>query len=704
MVPFPGHLLVSFFSPWKEQSWSGYPTGVPRKELLGFDTVRMMGPWRSFVTEELKQGRLPTWNPHQFGGAPMLANGQSAVWFPLNWLYLFLPFSIAWTILVTSQPIIATLCMRLFLRARGHSELSALVVSLFYGFSAWMSVWMEWNIHGFAYALLPLGLFAIHKKKKIVFILSVLLIILSGHPQVAYICLFALASYAFFEKVLRWTLKWTAIALLLSLPHVFPLIQYYKEANREIQSSEFTYSNTVFYWRQLPQLLAPNFFGNPATGNFQAKASFVETTMSIGVGAIIFAFFGIGVKRKRSYAIFLLCCVALLSFPGPITRLISIFNIPFISSSLASRWILLVPCALSLLAAPGIDFVLSQKERSVWKPLGVLAGIFLFLWIWIAFGGVAQRAVTAKNFLIPSGIVMVALTMFFAQRIVKSNKKIKKNYFYILVVVIGALSLIDLLLFSWKTMTYTEARFIYPTTPVLAKLQELSKDGSRFASSADSVIESNFATQYGLYDLSGYDALYPRRIGELVWAAHNNGQIISDFSRSTVVMPTAPSTARDNLWNLSGVRWILNKDDLLGEHPDQYSHLFPKGPYQLIWEEGKWQIYENMQAFPRAFFMADSQWLQDDQAVISQVLKSPISLMSLISPIPARLEKYEPTVIEISVDAPEDGYVVLTDTHYPGWDATVDGKPEEILPAFYAFRAVPVKKGSHTVKFMYQSL
>jgi uncharacterized membrane protein YfhO len=47
------------------------------------------------------------------------------------------------------------------------------------------------------------------------------------------------------------------------------------------------------------------------------------------------------------------------------------------------------------------------------------------------------------------------------------------------------------------------------------------------------------------------------------------------------------------------------------------------------------------------------------------------------------------------------GYLVLADTHYPGWNATTDGLASEILPANHAFRAVQLSKGQHTVVFEY---
>ena len=52
----------------------------------------------------------------------------------------------------------------------------------------------------------------------------------------------------------------------------------------------------------------------------------------------------------------------------------------------------------------------------------------------------------------------------------------------------------------------------------------------------------------------------------------------------------------------------------------------------------------------------------------------------------------------------QPGYLVLTDTYYPGWQATVDGTPVEILPANHAFRAVPLDSGEHRVVFEYDPL
>src|SRR4051812_7883161 len=48
-------------------------------------------PYRDFVASALREGRIPFWNPYLFAGAPLLANPQAAVLYPLHWPLIWLP-------------------------------------------------------------------------------------------------------------------------------------------------------------------------------------------------------------------------------------------------------------------------------------------------------------------------------------------------------------------------------------------------------------------------------------------------------------------------------------------------------------------------------------------------------------------------------------------------------------------------------------
>jgi uncharacterized membrane protein YfhO len=63
---------------------------------------------------------------------------------------------------------------------------------------------------------------------------------------------------------------------------------------------------------------------------------------------------------------------------------------------------------------------------------------------------------------------------------------------------------------------------------------------------------------------------------------------------------------------------------------------------------------------------------------------------------------YEPELVALNVTLDAPGVLVLADTWYPGWQATVDGEPAALLRANYLYRAVLLPAGQHSVQFEYR--
>jgi hypothetical protein len=83
--------------------------------------------------------------------------------------------------------------------------------------------------------------------------------------------------------------------------------------------------------------------------------------------------------------------------------------------------------------------------------------------------------------------------------------------------------------------------------------------------------------------------------------------------------------------------------------------------------------------------------------VLSRSFLSPSIRDSVVT-----IERYLPNRVNLSATLAEAGTVVLSDTFYPGWQATVDGRRVEIQPTYGFLRGVAVPVGRHAIEFVYR--
>ena len=156
---------------------------------------------------------------------------------------------------------------------------------------------------------------------------------------------------------------------------------------------------------------------------------------------------------------------------------------------------------------------------------------------------------------------------------------------------------------------------------------------------------------------------------------------------------------------------------------DDRTHTFAplvvstEGRFRLV-HSGDVKIYENLDGPPRAFVVHQAQVLDDEAAIVAmkdpafypeqEVILAPggQGIPPLDAPGEDRVEilAYKPEHIVISADLGEEGYLVLTDTYYPGWRAVIDGLDVPIHRADLLFRAVYLPAGQHRVEFVYDPL
>ncbi len=167
--------------------------------------------------------------------------------------------------------------------------------------------------------------------------------------------------------------------------------------------------------------------------------------------------------------------------------------------------------------------------------------------------------------------------------------------------------------------------------------------------------------------------------------------------------------------NKCDVEWRILGITLVDERDNTFQSLSP-GQYRLIYS-GDVKIYENMDTFPRAFLVYE--WFHRPSVEASlQAMRSdefdPAVMAVIVGDDPettigqgsgtVTFSRYSPEQIEMVVDSDSAGLLVLTDSYYPGWKATIDGESTSILQADGLFRAVEVPEGRHKIEMSFEPL
>jgi hypothetical protein len=115
----------------------------------------------------------------------------------------------------------------------------------------------------------------------------------------------------------------------------------------------------------------------------------------------------------------------------------------------------------------------------------------------------------------------------------------------------------------------------------------------------------------------------------------------------------------------------------------------------------------------RAYIVGNARFIEDDDQILKRLAVNDPSSEVVIagkgkdvknvtiaaSESTVNFTQYTGSRIEIKTESVKDGFLVLSDTYYPGWTAKIDGRTTQVMRANYDFRAIFLPKGSHTVVF-----
>lgn len=745
LYPVPGDLLVSFYFPWYSGGWAGYDPWTTHKELLNADSIRQIYLWKEFAAKQFLSGNFPLWNHYTFSGQPLAANFQSSVYYPLNIFYFFTDSRNAWILLITIQPFLAGLFMYLAIKSFKLSNISALFGSIAFMFSSYLITWLENGNVSQSYLWLPLTVYAINKffdKFKIRYLLiltiSFALSILAGHPQtVIYILITTLIYFTFklFENKLSFKyfiyyLGSVSLSLLLSSIQLLPTISFYKVSPIHLPFAQGVFDRSILPLQNLTTFFASDFFGHPATNNFWS-ASYGDFTPYFGVLPLVFALWGIFRLIKNKFIIFATLTsvfFVIASLNGPITFLIKQFQIPLIDATSPSRFLSITIFFLIIISAFGLsDFIENLKSEKYLKTflkfIAVLFPVYALMWGFTFLGKIVLQphstwqinlSVTQHNLILPTAMFLfipfIVITHLLLKRLKYFNENLLKNG---IITVIFLSTLIGGIYYSNKFLPAAPKKFIFPDHPIVTWIKN-NAGINRFYGSGTAHIDYNFPTNFQAFGIEGYDTLRLERYAQLL-ASSFDGKIPQTYLRSDAVVPDGNNTYKKRLFDLLGVKYLLDKEDNPKTNPDWHYERFQGDNVKGLIQYDKFQVYNREDVLPRVFTSTSYIVAKSDDEIINNLYNPNFDLKTIILeqppnlPITGSLENikvpqiinYHPNKTVFKTNNDSNTILFLSDAYLKDWKAYVDNKEVPLMRADYTFRAIAVPQGEHLIKFEY---
>jgi hypothetical protein len=695
--------------------------------------------------------RISLWNPYIFLGRSMIGNPGNPLFYPLNLIFFFLPLHLAINYSFLLNTVFSGGVVYFYLRYLNNNRFSSLLGAVVFMFNGVLLLHI-YPGHPQVLQTLPwlalLFLFSEMYFQKNTFVAvvfgGVVLCIqfLAGYAQHTLYTLIAVSAYFLFSSLSNYSQNKDAKRLIFSLLSLIsviligfglaaftfiPSLEFTRFSNRAVPNLAFTGSYS-FPPQNLITYLMPEFYGDMLHIPYWGKGGLLwEMCGYVGILPLILSIIAVVYQRNKYTSFFaglsVFGLLGALSRHTPLFKLFYYFLPGFNKFRGHSKMIMLFAFSVSILSAYGMSYLLENQikgrrdfKKLIW-PLGIFSGLVMLFAIFTNLNnGLALQYWTQifrnsqwtgdfikdslTNALFSLDKFTFFLTGSFLLLFLWINKRMRRPYFKFFAFL---LIIADLWLFGGKYIVSDDVKYCYWDKRIVNFLKEKGPSYSfRVMSSYQDGTFPNKALLDGIHMIDVYEALFLKRYLDLFY-----------------LCSAEPIDSHHNLklLSMSNLKFlVMSKTEKL-QNPD----LIPAYQTEDV------IIWQNLKAMPRAYIVHGARVIEDEKERISYILfneqfdpSRTVILERSVSPnadspnLPqqegesVKFLKYSDDEIIIQAVLKSDGYLVLSDSNYPGWKADIldlnTGKRTQLEPMYanYLFRAVPLKKGSYLVNFVFR--
>ena len=710
--------------------------------------------FRQFGFDELRNGNFPLWNPYTYSGAPFIGTVQSAMLYPLNFIFYFLPLAKAINLSIVFHHALTGILMYAWARGRSLQPLAAFVsgILLMFGSAYFMRAFAGHLTMLNALAWTPLIFLAVDRifdnpslKWALVGAFATSMQTLAGYPQSAYASALALAMYCAFRYIpaprkIALTSSLAIVAVLPLLMCAMPLWMGFDAGQESLRGGGVDYEFAATFSlppENLLTVIAPRLFGDHVNFPYWGRWSIWDASLYFGIGGFALMLFGIargeGNQKRFSTSIMLVFVLICLGAYTPAFKPIFDFVPGFNLFRAPSKYAFHAAIFAALLSGIGLQALLERKS-------GARALSILFFVLSAGIGAVAValrldairnnenvRAEEAIQWMRDSGetFLLGEIGPFFGQQV---------SVFSSLTLLIPAGLCLVVAVALWHARTYRSAALVLAAISMVDAIAHAASYRENFLLEENDrpSIEALYAHDPGDYrilnlsgldhsvrnqtmmidhhSIWGYDPLILRRTAEFVEFTQRHdqsvyaGERLSPFSQ----------------WDSQFHELDITKFPPAGPWPNTYHPLLRMLRCRYVIPDvgttpqiDRVAITKMGNDLPRFYFADRAEIIEDSEATFEALAAPGFDLEGTvildrapgIMPAPA-VEAHTLSVVDESSDhvtleihASTPTVLVMTDAyseHWKAWGLTGSVQSEyEVLPANHAIRAVPLQAGDH---------